>query len=241
MPAVADDLARPGSEVPGLRAHLVVAGQRTSRVGVALDGLAVHRRVGQRVRRSVLRPRHPGEGHRTAGGADLGRDVAALQREPAHVFVLDLPAAGHLLHHEFGVHPHLDVGSGVDPLRRPQAGDHAGVLRHVVAGDAHRLRAFGQDRPGVGVTDQGAVAGTAGIAARSAVGLDDERTSHPQIPDSGVRTRIRRHSSQRITSSSGAEAIRPRSTWLSSSRQPPHRRWASAAAPRPPLEARILS
>jgi len=46
----------------------------------------------------------------------------------------------------------------------------------------------------------------------------------PQMPDSEVRIRIRRHSSQRSTSSGAAAVSRLMSTWLSSRRQPSQRR-----------------
>ena len=60
-------------------------------------------------------------------------------------------------------------------------------------------------------------------------------------PDSGVLTRIRRHSSQRSTSSSGAALIAFRSTVLSVRLQPWQRRRRSAAAPTPPCCALSLS
>ena len=60
-------------------------------------------------------------------------------------------------------------------------------------------------------------------------------------PDSPVRTRIRLHSSQRITSSLGCFAMMPRSEAFRVSRQPPHSRRRSAAAPTPPFCARSFS
>ena len=120
-----------------------------------------------------------------------------------------------------------------------QAGDQPAVLRDVVRLLAEGLGPLGEHGAGVGVADHGAVAGDPGVAARPAVGLDDEPAAHS--PDSAVRTRMRRHSSQRSTSSSGADRMRWISTGFSSSWQPPQRRWCSAAAPMPPLATRIFS
>ena len=98
----------------------------------------------------------------------------------------------------------------VDPRGRAQARDEAGVFGDVVRGDADELRLGGQDLHRARVADQRTVPGGAGVAARAAVGLDEEPGHYR--PDSAVRTRIRRHSSQRTTSSGAAARIWFRST-----------------------------
>ena len=65
--------------------------------------------------------------------------------------------------------------------------------------------------------------------------------SPTQRPLSWVRTRIRWHSSHRITWSLGAELITASSALSSVSRQPPHSRARSAAAPTPPFCSRSRS
>ena len=87
----------------------------------------------------------------------------------------------------------------------------------------------------LGVPDQGAVPGWARIAAGAAVGLDDEPAHRGarHRPDSAVRTRIRRHSSQRTTSSGAAARIWFRSTVCSERWHPSQRPRRSIAAPTP--------
>ena len=63
---------------------------------------------------------------------------------------------------------------------------------------------------------------------------------HVNTTDSAVRIRMRRHCSQRSTSSASASRMRPRSTGLSSMRQPSQRRWWSRAAPIPAFCSRNL-
>ena len=94
--------------------------------------------------------------------------------------------------------------SGANSSASLQPGDQAGVLRDVVGGHPDRGAVLGDHLAGVGVLEHGAVRRRAGVAARAAVGLDDDRPVRPGRVtgrDSGVRTRIRWHSSQRITSS----------------------------------------
>ena len=62
-----------------------------------------------------------------------------------------------------------------------------------------------------------------------------------QIPELAVRTRIRLHSSQRSTSSTGAAAKLRSSAAFTSSWQPVHRRARSSAAPTPPWLAATRS
>ena len=98
-----------------------------------------------------------------------------------------------------------DLGGRVDRERRPRSPAisprYSATLFDCLA---ERLGALGEQRAGVGVADEGAVAGDPRVAARPAVGLDGEPAAHS--PDSAVRTRMRRHSSQRSTSSSGRRA-----------------------------------
>jgi hypothetical protein len=58
--------------------------------------------------------------------------------------VLDLPAAGHLLHDEPGVHPHFHRGVRVDLRGGAQAGDQARVLGDVVGGGTQSLGNLGE-------------------------------------------------------------------------------------------------
>ena len=115
--------------------------------------------------------------------------------------MLDLPAPGHLLDHQLGVHPHLDVGAGGQVRSGAQAGDQARVLGHVVGGGA---QAVAQLRPASRRSPRRAP------GRRSRPGPDcrasrrrPRRRARSQ-PGLGVRTRIRRHSSQRSTSSGSA-------------------------------------
>ena len=64
-----------------------------------------------------------------------------------HVRVLDLPAAGHLLHDQLGVHPDVDISSR-RARRGREAGDQAAVLGDVVAGDAEAVAALGEHLAG---------------------------------------------------------------------------------------------
>ena len=64
-----------------------------------------------------------------------------------------------------------------------QPGDQAAVLRDVVGGDADRLAPLGDRLAGGGILQHGAVRRRAGVAARAAVGLDDDA--------SGVRSQSR--------------------------------------------------
>ena len=152
--------------------------------------------------------------------------------------MLHPPAAGHLLDHELRVHPDRDRGR-VELGRGAQPGEQPVVLGHVVGGPPQRRGPLGQHLAGVGVPDHRAVAGRARVAARAAVGLDDQPAAHS--PDSGVRTRMRRQFSQRSTSSGGAAWAARSSAPISSSRQPSHRRCRSIAAPTPPEAARTFS
>ena len=103
-----------------------------------------------------------------------GHQPLRLQRQRLHVDVLDLPAAGHLLDDELGVHPHLELGVRGVLAHELEPGDEAAVLGDVVRGDADGLAALGDHLAGVGVAHEGAVGGRAGVAARAAVGLDDD-------------------------------------------------------------------
>ena len=93
----------------GLAGHVVDLGRAAEG---AVDHPAVHRDVRQGVGVLVLGPRDPREAHGAAGPGEARHEVAGLQGQAAHVLVLDLPAARHLLDDELGVHPHVH-------LRRP--------------------------------------------------------------------------------------------------------------------------
>ena len=79
----------------------------SSAAGILQFGRRVHRLVGQPVGVAVLGPRDP----RVGDAVELfARTAVACSISGAQVGVLDPPAAGHLLHHQLRVHPHLDVG-----------------------------------------------------------------------------------------------------------------------------------
>ena len=203
---------------------------------------AVERLVGEPVGVRVLGARHPGERR-----ADR-REPVGLDRQRLHVGVLDLPVAGHLLDDQLGVHPDLDLG-----LRRVlggelEPGDQAAVLRDVVGRDADRLAALGDHLTGVGVLEHGAVRRRAGVAAGATVGLDDDADRGRSPRRSGLTDRTPRCApgsgcTPRSASPrrSGALAMMPRSEAFRVSRQPPHSRRRSAAAPTPPFCARSFS
>ena len=129
-------------------------------------------------------------------------------------------------------------GAYCSASRRP--GDQPGVLRDVVRRHPDRGALLGDHLAGLGVLEDRAVRRGAGVAARAAVGLDqDGAVGHS--PDSGVRTRIREHSSQRITSLLGARLMTASSAVSMPSWQPVQRRWCSAAAPTPPFWVRSFS
>ena len=120
-----------------------------------------------------------------------------------HVGVLDLPAPRHLLDHELGVHPDLDRGARGELASEPEPGDRGRSTRPRCWWRPRSCRASSaMSSPVVGVLEQRAVAGRPGVAAGTAVRLDDDRgVTHS--PDSEVRTRMRVHSSQRTTRSLG--------------------------------------
>src|SRR4051794_38451022 len=181
----------------------------------------------------VLLARDPGVGDLT--WRERGE---CLFRQQLHVHVLDLPTTGHLLDDQLGVHPHSDLGRRVDLVSGRESRDEPAVLRHIVRGDANGLAPLGEHLAGDGILDDRAVRRPPRVAARAAVGLDEELARHS--PESAVRTRIRPHSSQRTTSFDAASRRRLISVLLSSSRQPSQRLCRSAAAPSPPLDARSL-
>ena len=212
-----------------------LAGRLGGRRGLRrLAGGPVHGGVGERVGVLVAFARNPAEGHRVEPAHQRRR----LGGQRAQTRVLDLPAAGHLLDDQFGVQPGLhharpELGGGLQP------GDQPLVLGDVVGGDPDRLGTLGQHRAGGGVADHRAVPGGSGVAPGAAVGLDDNPVAHR--PDSLVRTMIRRHSSQRTTSSGAAARIRALSPAARSRRQPPQRPPVSSAAPSPPELSLIFS
>src|SRR5699024_6977334 len=112
-----------------------------------------------------------------------------------------------------------------------KAGNEAAVFGDIIGCAAEGLAAVGNNVPAVGVSEHRSIGGRTWIAARSAIGLDDDVPAHR--PDSSVRTRIRLHSGQRTTSSAGDPAISLRSASLISSRQPWHCFRRSDAAPTP--------
>ncbi len=170
----------------------------------------IHRVICQLVRTAILLARHPD----VRDGTESTRGLVREPGERFQVGVLDLPATRHLLDHEFGIHPYFGRRAGRDERSRLQPGDQPAILGHVVGRVADSLRDLGKHLAGFGIHYDGPVSGVAWIAARTAVRLYEQpsdpmtrrqllpRPSHS--PDSGVRTRMRRHSSQRITSSGSA-------------------------------------
>ena len=143
--------------------------------------------------------------------------------------MLDLPAARHLLHHQFGIHQHIDLG-GAQPGRLIQPGDQAAVLGDVVGGTPDRLLALGQHRGVVGRPHHRAVSRRPRVAAGPAIRFDDHLHWSPSL----TRNRIAPHSGQRNTSSSAAAEIRASPPRSISIRHAPHRRPCSRPAPAPP-------
>ena len=141
--------------------------------------------------------------------------------------MLDLPAARHLLHHQLGVHQHLDLG-GAELGGLLESRDQPAVLGDVVGGTPDRLLALGQHRAVVGRPHHRAVSRRSRVAARPAVGLDD----HLHAPVPLTRNRIAPHSGQRNTSSSAAAEMRASSPRSISIRQAPHRRPCSSPGAR---------
>ena len=78
--------------------------------------------------------------------------------------------------------------SGANSAASLEPGDQAGVLRDVVGGDADRGAVLGEHLAGVGVLEHRAVRRRAGVAARAAVGLDDDR---PDASTGAVTDRTR--------------------------------------------------
>ena len=190
-------------------------------------GRRVHRLVGQSVGVGVLGPRDP----RVADLLEPRAERLRLLEQRPQVGMLDLPAAGHLLHHQLGVHPHLDLG-GAQFGRLLQSGNQTAVLGDVVGGMPDRLLALGQHRAAVGRPHHRAVSRRARVATGPAVGLDDHL--HWSPPE--TRNRIAPHSGHRNTSSSAAAEIRASSPRSISIRHAPHRRPCSRPAPGPPWD-----
>jgi hypothetical protein len=117
----------------------------------------------------VALARHPHEGDEVEAAHERGR----LRGERAQARVFDLPAAGHLLHHELRVHPHLDLGRA-ELDRGAQTGEQSRVLGDVVGRDTQRVGPLGEHLAGVGFAHHRAVSGRPGVAPRSPVGLDDD-------------------------------------------------------------------
>ena len=171
-----------------------------------------------------------------------GRESLRLDGQRPHRGVLDLPVAAHLLDDELRVHPDRDLGSRRVLGGELEAGDQAAVLRHVVGRDPDALATLGDQVTGLGVLQYGAVRRWSGVPSGTTVRLDDDPpVLRGQRPDSPVRTRIRLQSSQRTTSSEAFLAMIARSEAFRVSRQPPHSRRRSAAAPTPPFCARSFS
>ena len=206
---------------PGRRWHGDRSGRRIGdgrRLSRLTPDLAVHRLVGEPVGVLVGLARHPLVRH--PGRVE---DAAGLGGERAHARVLDLPAAGHLLDDQLGVHPHVHHGVRVDVPGGAQPGDQAAVLGDVVGGGAEVLGGLRERLAGVGVADDGPVARGPRVAPGPAVRLHDEPAHHS--PESGVRTRMRRQFSHRTIVSAGAARTSLSSVMFSSSRQPSHRFW----------------
>ena len=230
----------PASAAPSAGA----GGRRRRRCGrrpVRLAGRAVHRLVGQPVGVLVLLARDPLERRprrSRRSSADASRASGRMRR------VLDLPAPGHLLDDELGVHPHRDLAwrrarcAARSPAISPR---YSATLLVAMPIDSTRSASTS---PRGGVEHDRAVAGRAGVAARAAVGLDDDRvavaaTRHS--PDSAVRTRMRAAvlAAHDVVGRGLAHAVS--SLPDSSMRQPSQRRCRSSAAPVAAAGARAFS
>ena len=119
-------------------------------------GRAVGRRPGLARARRRRAPRWPAgrraccarAAPRRSVTCDGGSTSRARSASVAHVRVLDLPAAGHLLDDELGVQPRLDRRRRVELADRLEPGDQPAVLRDVVARGADVLGDLAQHRAG---------------------------------------------------------------------------------------------
>jgi len=104
---------------------------------------------------------------------DAAGELSGFFKERAEDGAGDLVLALHLLDHQLGVGDDaeaLDVVFG-GPL---EYAEKAGVLSEVVGADSEELAQFGYDAA-VGVLDDGAVAGGAGIASGTAIAVGGEK------------------------------------------------------------------
>ena len=158
------------TELGGRTSALPLSRWREGVVDLGLDpkgpvnDVAVHGDIRQGVGIPVLLSRDPGELHRSAGVADVADNLLRLQGQPPHVFVLDPPATGHLLDHEFGIHSDADRGARVNPRGGLKAGDETAVFGDIVRGQAQGLGAFGQQSSGLAVPHQCAIPSDSRVA-----------------------------------------------------------------------------
>src|SRR5450432_149118 len=136
--------------------------------------------------------------------------------------MLYLPTPRHLFDDKTRIQPRFDERLRVDLLRRLKCSEQPAILRNVVRDDAEIFVALRQQFARRRLTYDGAIAGRSGIAARAAVSFDDE-PARAHRPESGVRTRIRRHSSHRSTASGAATLSCPSSDGFTVRWQPSHR------------------
>jgi hypothetical protein len=128
-------------------------------------GAAVHGLVGQAVGVLVF----VAEGVDDLEGVELGDFLLRLLEEGPQAWALDLVLALDLLDHQLGVGDDAQAPVSVAE-GKVERGEQAGVLGEVVGLDAEELGKFGED-VAVGVLDEGAEAGGAGIAAGAAVAV----------------------------------------------------------------------
>ena len=132
-------------------------------------GAGVHGEVSEGVGSGILAAGNPGE----FGGLEGAEDFLAFDGEFPHVGMFNLPPTGHLFDYKFGVHADANVG-GPELLGSIKPVIERMVFGNIVGGGAHHVGEFPHDGGAVGLVNDGARAGDAGITAGAAVGFDDE-------------------------------------------------------------------
>ena len=197
-------------------------------------------------RRRQERQQHPIVSFASPVGAGVAGSAAPTRKKKAlarHAYrlvargsesgedqVLDLPAPRLCLTTRFDPVRTLDIGAGPSPRRRAgwPPGPNTRPRCWWWCPGCRTLRRGSRRSPGHAPGRRSPPGPDCRVTRRR-----PQRRVRPQ-PDSGVRTRILRHSSQRSTSSGSACLMLFRSTVFSERWQPSHRPPRSAAAPTPP-------
>ena len=162
----------PGAEAPSILLPLMPGlKSRPISSGLGAPHAAVHGLVGEAVRVLVF----VAQGVDDLEAVELGDFLLCLLEEGPEDGAFDLVLALDLLDHELGVGDDAETAVAVGE-GEVEGGEQAGVLGEVVGLDAEEFREFGED-VAVGVLDEGAEAGGAGVAARAAVAVGGDPTA----------------------------------------------------------------